>query len=146
MPAKGKVIGSSTLKIVLCTSCGEPNEVARRAMSVFCPHCQQRLILEDFKIKTYYAVRDFSTCGDIVVEKKGQVVASVRVGNLTVKGKVLGEVQAQGRVIINKTGSIIGDLEANTLELEKGAVLDGFVRIGTKKPKARKKLKSAKTS
>ena len=61
-------------------------------MSVFCPHCKQRLILEDFKIKSYYAVRDFSTCGDIVVEKKGHVVAPIKVSNLTVKGKEAKEV------------------------------------------------------
>ena len=145
MAAKGK-INNSSLRQVFCTSCGEPNDVGRRAMSVFCAHCQQRLILEDFKIKTYYAVRDFSTCGDILVEKKGHVVASVRAGNLTVKGKVQGEVQAQGRVVINKSGSLIGDLEAKVLELESGATLDGFVRIGVKKPKTRKKRKTSKAS
>ncbi|RME36134.1 MAG: polymer-forming cytoskeletal protein, partial [Planctomycetota bacterium] len=115
---------------VLCTHCGKPTQVARRAMSVFCPHCRQRLILEDFKIKTYYAVRDFSTCGDIVVERRGHVVAPIRVGNLTVKGKVQGRVRARGRVYISKTGWFKGELEAKSLQLEQGAVLEGFVRIG----------------
>jgi len=120
----------TAVKQVACTHCGETTEVARRAMSVFCPHCRKRLILEDFKIDSYYAVREFSTCGDIVVEKKGHVVAPIKVGNLTVKGKVQGHVTARGEVNITKTGWFKGEIEAASLHIENGAVLDGFVRIG----------------
>lgn len=122
------------VKQVVCTHCGSPTEVARRAMSVFCPHCKQRLILEDFKIRSYYAVRDFSTCGDIVVERKGHVVAPIKVGNLIVKGKVQGQVTARGKVSIAKTGSFKGEIQAPCLDVENGAVLDGFVRIGQTDP------------
>lgn len=120
----------AAVKEVLCTYCGQPTEVARRAMSVFCPHCKQRLILENFKIRSYYAVREFYTCGDIVVERKGHVVAPIRVENLTVKGKVQGNVTARGTVTIGKTGSFKGEMETPCLHLETGAVLDGFLRIG----------------
>ncbi len=99
-------------------------------MSVFCPHCKQRLILEDFKIRSYYAVREFSTCGNIVVERKGHVVAPVKVGNLTVKGKVQGNVTARGSVSIKKTGWFKGEIVAPSLLIENGGVLDGFLRIG----------------
>ena len=118
------------VKEVVCTSCGQPSEVARRAMSVFCPHCKKRLILEDFKIRSYYAVRDFSTCGDIVVERKGHVVAPIKVGNLIVKGKVQGHVVARGKVTITKTGWLKGQIEAPCVDIEKGAVLDAVVHIG----------------
>ena len=117
-------------KRVFCTNCDQPTEVPRRAMSIFCPHCKQRLILEDYRIKSYYAVRNFSTCGDIVVEQKGHVVAPIKVGNLTVKGKVQGHVTARGMVSIGKTGWFKGEIEAPCLHIESGAVLDGFVRIG----------------
>jgi cytoskeletal protein CcmA (bactofilin family) len=99
-------------------------------MSVFCPHCSKRLILEDFKIQTYYAVRDFSTCGDIVVEKKGHVVAPIRANNLTVRGKVQGKVFAQGRVLICKTAWFKGDITAPIIEIESGAAVDAFLTIG----------------
>ena len=115
---------------VVCTHCQRATDVALRAMSVFCPHCHKRLILEDFKIDSYYAVREFSTCGNVVVEKKGHVVAPIKAGNLTVKGKVQGHVTARGQVEIKKTGWFKGDLEAPCLVVENGAVLDGFVRIG----------------
>lgn len=120
----------AAVKLVFCTHCACPTEVAVKAMSVFCPHCNKRLILEDFKIKSYYAVREFDTCGDVVVERKGHVVAPIKAGNLTVKGKVQGHVTARGQVEIKKTGWFKGDLEAPCLVVECGAVLDGFVRIG----------------
>lgn len=118
------------VKQVTCTHCARPTEVAVRAMSVFCPHCHKRLILENFKIDSFYAVREFSTCGDVVVEKKGHVVAPIKTGALTVKGKVQGHVTARGHVEIKKTGWFKGDLEAPCLMVEHGAVMDGFVRIG----------------
>ncbi len=128
---------SSTLTIpgaasrhVACTYCGKDVEVAQRAMSVFCPHCKKRLILEDYKIDGYYAVREFFTCGDVVVEKKGHVVAPIKAGNLTIKGKVQGSVTARGQVQIKKNGSFKGELEAPVLVVEQGAVFDGYVRIG----------------
>jgi cytoskeletal protein CcmA (bactofilin family) len=99
-------------------------------MSVFCPLCKKRLVLEDFKIDSYYAVREFFTCGEIVVEKKGHVVASIRGGALTVKGKVQGHAAVRGVVQIRKTGQFRGELQAPSLVIEEGAVFDAVVSIG----------------
>jgi len=118
-------------KQVTCTHCGHRIEVPRRAMSTACPHCHKRLILEDYKVDTYYAVRDFATTGDIVVEKKGHVVAPIKVANLTVKGKVQGAVTANGEVKLTKTGYFKGEIAARSLSVEAGGVLDAFLRIGT---------------
>ena len=118
------------VKEVVCTRCGEHSEAARRAMSVFCPHCHQRVILEDYKIRSYYGVAEFATCGDIVVERGGHVVAPIKVKDLTVKGRVQGRIIARGKVVIRRTGSIKGDVEAPVLLVEKGGVLNGFLRIG----------------
>lgn len=120
---------SGGVKTVLCTHCGGQTDVAKRAMSVFCPHCKQRLILEDYKVKSYHASRLFATCGDIVVEKGGIVSAPIRVQNLTVKGEVKGNVDARGCVTIASTGQLRGDVRAPRLVVDSGARLDGFVRI-----------------
>ncbi len=117
-------------KTVICTNCQQQTEVAPRAMSIWCPHCKKRLILENFKIRGYYAVSDFTTCGDIVVERRGYVVAPVKVGNLTIKGKLQGQVTARGKVTISKTGWLKGDIEAPSLRVRSGAVVNGFLRIG----------------
>ena len=118
------------VKQVACTFCGNQCEVAKRAMSIFCPHCKKRLVLEDFKITSYYAVREFFTCGDIVVEKKGHVVAAIKADKLTIKGKVQGKVAARGQVKLTKTGSLKGEREAVSLKIDSGAHLDATVRIG----------------
>ena len=115
---------------VVCTNCERVSEVASRAMSVFCPHCKKRLILEDYKIKGYYAVTDFATCGDIVVERRGFVVGPVKVENLTIKGKLQGQVTARGKVTIGKGAWIKGDVVAPRLQIKSGAIVDGFLRIG----------------
>ena len=121
---------ASGVKKVICTHCEAVSEAAQRAMSIFCPHCHKRVILEDFKIRSYHGVVEFATCGDIVVERRGFVVAPVKVQNLTIKGKVHGRVSARGQVKVCKTGQLKGDVDAPTLVVESGATIDGFLRIG----------------
>ena len=100
------------------------------AMSIFCQHCRKRLILENYRINTYHAVRMFATCGDIVVEKRGLVNAPIRVQNLTIQGKVNGDVEARGRVEIDGTGELRGSIRAAVLVVRGGGTIKGFCRIG----------------
>lgn len=116
-------------KQVICTHCGHVSEVGGRAMSVVCPHCNKRLILEDFKIRGYYGVNEFATCGDILVQKSGHVVALIKVSALTVRGSVQGSVSARGAVVVGKTGTLKGDVQATSLVVEKGGVYCGFLNI-----------------
>lgn len=118
------------MKQVHCTHCNQPSEVSEKAMSVFCPHCKKRLILEDFRIKSYTAVRDFSTCGDVVVEKRGMIAARVLVGNLLIKGTVQGEIEVRDKVEVSKTGDVRGDIRASRLVVRTGAKIHGHCRIG----------------
>ena len=119
-----------SLKSITCSYCGGVDEVSPKAMSIFCKHCRKRLILEDYKIKSYYAVREFFTCGDVIVERKGQVVAPIRAATLTVKGTVQGRANIKGAVHVAKTGVFRGELTAPSLLIEPGAVVDAMVNIG----------------
>ena len=134
MPQALKPRGGAA-KCIVCPYCSRPTEVALRAMSIFCPHCRKRVILENYKITSYYAVREFFTCGDIVVEKKGQVIATIRAGNLTVKGKVQGDVCVQGTVKLLKGAAMKGSIEAPVVDVEPGASFDGALRIGPVAPR-----------
>ncbi|GJM25729.1 MAG: hypothetical protein DHS20C16_21440 [Phycisphaerae bacterium] len=116
-------------KIVNCTHCGGANEVAARAMSVFCAHCRKRLILENYIIKSYQAVKGYATCGDVSVEKRGRVAAPIQSNSLTVKGKVNGKVEARGKVEVTSTGSLEGSLKATSLIVVQGAQFDGYCEI-----------------
>jgi hypothetical protein len=106
------------------------SDFPRRAMSAFCPHCNERLILEDLTIKKFHAAREVNTCGDMTVERKGHVVASsIHVANLTVRGKLEGQVVARNRITISKTGSLRGEIEAPCLSVEMGANINCFINI-----------------
>lgn len=128
--ARAGTDNTDSQKRVLCTHCEKENAVARRAMSVFCKHCNQRLIIQDFSVKSYQAMSEFATCGDITIEKHGHVVAPVKVGNLTIKGKIQGNILARGSVRIYKTGRLKGNVLAPSLRVESGAQIEGYLRIG----------------
>ena len=115
---------------VVCIHCGGTNEVGVKAMSVFCKACSRRLGVEDFQVKGFHASRSFDTCGDVVVEKRGQLAAFVRARNLLIKGRVKGDVEARGRVRVTRTGEVHGNVTAPALIVENGGMIDGVVRIG----------------
>jgi DNA-directed RNA polymerase subunit RPC12/RpoP len=125
---------TTSTKRVFCTQCNGENEVSPKAMSVVCQHCRGRLILENYRITTYHAVRLFATCGDILVEQRGFVSAPIRVQNLTVKGKVQGDVQARGRVTVDTTGQLRGSITAPRLIVHQGGSIQAFCRIGAIPP------------
>ncbi len=115
---------------VRCIHCGASNEVAQRAMSIFCMYCHKRLILEDYVIKSFQGLKGYSTCGNVVVEKGGQVVAFVQANNLDVRGILRGNAEVLGRVEVASTGFLQGDVCAPALTVEEGAQFKGFCRIG----------------
>ena len=115
---------------MLCTWCGAGTTVALTAKSVVCPHCNKRLVIEDFRTASYHAVRLLATCGDVYVERRGHIVAAVRATNLTVEGKLTGNVVAHGRVEIRKSACVKGDIHAALVRIESGAVVSGLVRVG----------------
>lgn len=128
--ARKKRSSQPAQRAVICTHCNEVTEVSPRAMSVFCPHCKKRLVLEDYTITTYHGVRMLATCGDVVIEKRGHMSAAVKADSMTIKGKMQGSVVARRTVVIHRTANCQSDIESPTLVIEGGAVLNGFVRIG----------------
>ena len=114
---------------VPCVHCGGPNTVSRRAMSIFCQHCRKRLILEDYVIKSYQGLRSYSTCGDIVIERTGRIMANTHACNLTVRGKLEGDVHALGCVEVVAEGELSGHVSAGSLKVVDGAMLTGFCDI-----------------
>lgn len=119
----------TAVKTVACHHCGKMAEFPKRAMSAVCPHCNKRLILEDVVIRSYHAVRELATCGDVMVERKGHVVAAIKSLSLTIRGKVDGQVTARERVVLGKTCVLTGSISAPCLEVEIGAVMDCHVSI-----------------
>jgi DNA-directed RNA polymerase subunit RPC12/RpoP len=117
---------------VVCTHCERTIEIPATAMSVSCRHCHRRVIIENLEIKTYHAVVRVATAGRVDIEKKGTLVADVRVNELAVEGTVKGNVVALDRVIVGKKGTIEGDVSCRKLRVEPGARLKGHFRVDPK--------------
>jgi len=116
---------------ITCLHCGQNQPVARKALSIVCRFCHKSLRLEDLPIKDYQARRSVETCGVVTVEKKGQIVADrVLCGGLVVRGKVKASVQSRGPVLVGPDAEIKGDVQAPSLAVGPGAILEGRYRIG----------------
>ena len=78
-------------RTVLCPECGEVISVAVKALSVACPHCSRRVILEDYRVKGYHGSRDFATAGNIVVERSGNADVHLLLADLAMKEEGFGQ-------------------------------------------------------
>jgi len=65
----------------------------------------------------------------VIVGSNALADGDITAKNLLVKGKVVGEISVSDRIIIAKTGAIIGNLQAARVELENGAKYKGIIEI-----------------
>jgi cytoskeletal protein CcmA (bactofilin family) len=71
--------------------------------------------------------------GSVVVGETGVLNADIRVSQALVKGTVHGTIAAGERIELKARGQVIGDIEAPTVIMEKGAMLEGNCRMGPPK-------------
>jgi len=110
-------------RTIMCYHCRHRFEVPVRAMSTSCPKCYKGLVIEDVVIKTAHAVRKVQTCGKVLVEAKGRLIAtSVEAAQgVEVLGVLEGSVTSGGPVRIGPSAQWKGDLKAPSLRVELGA-------------------------
>jgi cytoskeletal protein CcmA (bactofilin family) len=92
-------------------------------MSTSCPKCYKALIIEDIVIKTAHAVRKVQTCGKVLVEAKGRLIAATieAAQGVEVLGVLEGNVTSGGPVRIGERAQWKGDLRAPSLRVDLGA-------------------------
>ena len=112
---------------VQCYHCRRRFEVGVRAVTVSCPGCHKRLVIEDLVIKNAQAYTKLQTCGRVVVQRRGHVIASLVEAHAGIE--VLGVLEANaitgGGVRIGPKATWKGDLAARTLRVEAGARIVG---------------------
>jgi len=114
---------------IQCLHCAEQVLVSPRTVSTRCPYCYRRIAVEDFIVSSYHSLTNIETCGSLSVTPTGQVRARLTVHNLHVQGSVNGNVSAHGKVTIDPTARLVGNVDAPRLEVKPGAALKGFYRI-----------------
>jgi cytoskeletal protein CcmA (bactofilin family) len=95
-------------------------------MTTSCPKCSKALTVEDIVIKVAHSVRKIQTCGRLVVQKKGRVIAqSVEAhGGVDVEGVLQANVVSGGPVKIGAKAEWKGDCSAPSLEVALGGRIE----------------------
>jgi cytoskeletal protein CcmA (bactofilin family) len=73
--------------------------------------------------------------GDLLIGTKGRIEATVHARNVTVEGKVTGDVSADDRVELVAGSSVEGNIKAPKIVVAEGARLRGSVDMGSARPK-----------
>lgn len=66
----------------------------------------------------------------LIVGETGEILATVRSREVVISGSVTGDVFASERLVLHKTARVEGDVEAASLTIEEGAILNGKVSMG----------------
>ena len=72
---------------------------------------------------------DIISDGVLVLGEEGLVEGSIRVGELITSGRIVGDVTASRRVILNKSANHRGNITSPSVVIEDGAVLNGRLRM-----------------
>ena len=122
-----------TERIVRCYHCRREIIVPGAARTASCPVCFKGLVLDDLRVREGHASGRLSTCGRVVVERKGRAVtrAVEAAQGIEIHGTLEARVVSGGPVQVGTGGQLKGECHATSLVVEPGAVLDRvFVRIG----------------
>jgi cytoskeletal protein CcmA (bactofilin family) len=112
---------------VQCYHCRHRFDVGAQTHSTSCPRCSKQLHVDDVVIKSLEAVRKIQTCGKVVIEKKGRVIAQLVEANegVFVEGVLDANVISGGLVKIGAKALWKGDCRAAALCIEAGSTISG---------------------
>jgi cytoskeletal protein CcmA (bactofilin family) len=112
-----------------CPHCGAAFEAARRAMSIRCPQCTQRLELQDAVLAGRLA-GTVSTLGHVRVTRRGRVRGRIECSSLAVEGSMNGQAEVRGPVRVDGRARLIGQLKADSITIAPGATINAHLEIG----------------
>jgi cytoskeletal protein CcmA (bactofilin family)/ribosomal protein S27E len=124
---------SKRTSVIECFDCHRKQEVSGAATSTICPSCSAHIDLSDYKIATSFS-RSIRTTGEVHVTAKGDLSSSsVRCRRAVIEGRLRGNLDSAGPIIINSSGKIPGKLSASEMLIEKRAEVQFFrrVRVGS---------------
>jgi cytoskeletal protein CcmA (bactofilin family) len=76
---------------------------------------------------------DLKATGDVTIDSGANIQASIEGGNVSVRGKVTGNVTAKKRLTLGGSGRLDGDVKVSRLTVEDGATLNGNVTMQAEK-------------
>jgi cytoskeletal protein CcmA (bactofilin family) len=73
---------------------------------------------------------EFRVGGNIEIGNNTVVKALLEGSNVTIKGEVEGRLTARDKLTLGKSAKLNGDVQTRRLQIEDGASLNGYVRMG----------------
>lgn len=77
-----------------------------------------------------HAEGEFRIGGNIEIGSGSVVKALLEGSNVTIKGEVEGRLTARDKLTLGKQARLQGDVQVRRLQIEDGATLNGYVRMG----------------
>lgn len=68
---------------------------------------------------------------NLTIEQSAVVEAEIHVRNITIRGKVEGNLYASGKVTIEREGQLLGDISASRISIMEGAQFKGSVKMNS---------------
>jgi hypothetical protein len=114
-------------RTVQCYHCQKWFQVGQRAISLSCPGCYRRVLLDDLVISETFRAQQIRTCGRIIVEPKGWISASEihASAGIRVLGQLSADTVSLSPVIIAAGATWRGNLRAPAIHVEAGASITG---------------------
>lgn len=72
----------------------------------------------------------------VTVTDSGQISADIVAHTIVIGGHVHGNLLADGRIVVNRTANIDGDLSAPAVSIDDGAVLKGHLEVAGRRAAA----------
>jgi len=85
---------------------------------------------------------EISSENTLIVGESGEIEASIRSRTVVVSGTVHGNIHAARQLVLHKTAVVDGDVEASSLVVEDGAVLNGRISMRAGEARAAAGLKA----
>lgn len=125
MPVMTKPTGAT--RALQCYHCRHRFDVPARTMTSSCPKCSKPLLVEDVVVKGIEACRKLQTCGRIVIEKRGRVMAQLVEAHqgIEVQGVMETKKYSGGPVSLGAKAEWKGDCHAPRIDIEPGAKIVG---------------------
>lgn len=109
-------------KSVLCFECGQISLVPQAAISTTCSHCSAYIGLSDVVLHNRSLKTLVQTWGDVIIKPDSDLShLTIRCKNITILGKVSGNIICTETCTIRASQVFQGALQAHTLEIGKRA-------------------------
>jgi cytoskeletal protein CcmA (bactofilin family) len=84
---------------------------------------------EDLVIKGKFQGNINIENNSLIIEKSAEVDAEIRARNITIRGKVKGNIHATGKVYIEREAQVFGDMSAARISIMEGAQYKGSMKM-----------------